>query len=102
MSVAATGTIASLRVRVQLTHTYIGDLELSLIGPDGTTVLLHNRTGAGTDNIFTVYPDLTAPAQSLSAFTGKASAGAWTLKIRDLAAADVGTLNFWELDFRTQ
>ncbi|HKH44541.1 MAG TPA: proprotein convertase P-domain-containing protein [Thermoanaerobaculia bacterium] len=101
INVAATGTIVSLRVRVDITHTYQGDLEVSLIGPDNTTVLLHNRTGSGTDNIQTVYADLTAPAQALSAFTGKATNGAWKLKVRDLAAVDTGTLNFWEIDFRT-
>jgi subtilisin-like proprotein convertase family protein len=100
INVAATGTVSDLRVRVNITHTYQGDLEVSLIGPDNTTVLLHNRTGAGTDNIITVYPDLTAPAQSLGAFTGKAIAGAWKLKVRDLAAIDTGTLNSWEIDFR--
>jgi subtilisin-like proprotein convertase family protein len=58
--------VADLRVWVNITHTYQGDLEVSLIAPDNTTVLLHNRTGAGTDNISTVYADLTAPAQSTS------------------------------------
>lgn len=101
INVAATGTIVSLRVRVDITHTYQGDLEVALIGPDNTTVLLHNRTGGTTDNIKTVYADLTAPAQSLSAFTGKAINGAWKLRVRDLAAADTGTLGFWEIDFRT-
>jgi subtilisin-like proprotein convertase family protein len=101
INVAATGTIVSLRVRVDITHTFQGDLEVALIGPDNTTVLLHNRTGGTTDNIQTVYADLTAPAQALSAFTGKAINGAWKLRVKDLAAADTGTLNFWEIDFRT-
>jgi subtilisin-like proprotein convertase family protein len=101
INVAATGTIVSLKVRVDITHTFQGDLEVALIGPDNTTVLLHNRTGSSTDNIKTVYADLTAPAQALSAFTGKAIAGAWKLRVRDLASADTGTLNFWEIDFRT-
>ncbi len=101
MNVAATGTVASLRVKVNITHTYKGDLEVALIGPDGTTVLLHNRTGASADNIVTVYPDLTASAQSLTAFNGKAIAGAWKLRVKDLASLDTGTLNSWEIDFRT-
>jgi subtilisin-like proprotein convertase family protein len=101
INVAATGTIVSLRVRVDITHTFQGDLEVALIGPDNTTVLLHNRTGSGTDNIKTVYADLTAPAQALSAFTGKSINGAWKLRVKDLASADTGTLNFWEIDFRT-
>lgn len=101
INVAATGTVVSLKVRVDITHTYQGDLEVALIGPDNTTVLLHNRTGSTTDNIKTVYADLTTPNQALSAFTGKAIAGAWKLRVRDLASADTGTLNFWEIDFRT-
>jgi subtilisin-like proprotein convertase family protein len=101
INVAATGTIVSLRVRADITHTYQGDLEVALIGPDNTTVLLHNRTGGTTDNIQTVYADLTAPAQALSAFTGKAIAGAWKLRVKDLASTDTGTLNSWEIDFRT-
>jgi subtilisin-like proprotein convertase family protein len=101
INVAATGTIASLSVRVDITHTYQGDLEVALIGPDNTTVLLHNRTGGTIDNLRTVYADLTAPAQALSAFNGKATNGAWKLRVRDLASADTGTLVFWELDLRT-
>jgi subtilisin-like proprotein convertase family protein len=101
INVPATGNIVSLRVRVDITHTFQGDLEVALIGPDNTTVLLHNRTGSGTDNIQTVYADLTAPNQALSTFTGKAINGAWKLRVRDLASADTGTLNSWEIDFRT-
>ena len=100
INVPATGTVTGVSVRVAITHTYQGDLEVALIGPDNTTVLLHNRTGAGTDNINTVYADLTAPAQALSAFTGKATNGAWKLRVRDLAAADTGTFTSWELDLR--
>jgi subtilisin-like proprotein convertase family protein len=101
INVPATGNVVSLRVRVDLNHTYQGDLEVALIGPDNTTVLLHNRTGGSADNIKTVYADLTAPAQALSAFNGKAINGAWKLRVRDLASVDTGTLNFWEIDFRT-
>ena len=79
-----------------------GDLEIALIGPDNTTVLLHNRTGSSTDNVNTEFPDLTAPAQSLAAFTGKAINGAWRLRVRDLAASDVGTFVSWTLSFQAQ
>ncbi len=97
LTVAGTGTITGVHVSVDITHTYIGDLEVSLIGPDNTVVLLHNRTGGSADNIATTYPDATAPAGSLGAFTGKAIAGTWKLKVRDLAALDTGTLNQWTL-----
>jgi subtilisin-like proprotein convertase family protein len=102
LNYAQTGTVASIRVKVGITHTYQGDLQVSLIAPDGTTVLLHNLTGAGTDNLNTEYPDLTAPAQALSAFTGRSIAGAWRLKVADLAGLDVGTLNSWTLSIGAQ
>ncbi len=101
-SYAQTGTVAAVKVRVHVTHTYKGDLEIALIGPDNTTVLLHNRTGGSTDNVITEYPDLTAPVQSLSAFTGKAINGAWKLRVRDLAAIDTGTLVSWTLSLQAQ
>ena len=75
---------------------------MSLIGPDNTTVILHNLTGAGTDNIQTEYPDVTAPNQSLTAFNGKAINGAWKLRVRDLAAQDVCTLVSWTLSLSAQ
>ncbi len=100
MSVSASGIVTSVRVRVDITHSHRGDLEVSLIAPDGTTVLLHNRTGASEHDLSTVYPDLTTPAQSLSALVGKSIAGTWKLRVRDLALLDTGTLNSWELDLR--
>jgi aminopeptidase S len=102
MNFAPTGTVSAVRVRVNITHTYQGDLEVSLIGPDNTTVILHNLTGAGTDNIQTEYPDVTAPNQSLAAFNGRAINGAWKLRVRDLAAQDVGTLVSWTLSLSAQ
>jgi subtilisin-like proprotein convertase family protein len=102
LSFAQTGTVASVKVKVGITHTYKGDLQVSLIAPDGTTVLLHNLSGGATANINTEFPDLTAPAQSLSAFTGKTITGAWKLKVADLAAQDVGTLNSWTLSLGAQ
>lgn len=101
LAYTGSGTVASVRVRVTVVHTYKGDLEIALIAPDGTTVLLHNLTGGSTDNVSTEFPDLTASAQSLAAFTGKTIAGNWTLRVRDLAAIDTGTLSNWTLSLGT-
>jgi subtilisin-like proprotein convertase family protein len=99
IDVQAAGTVSNLIVRADITHTFKGDLEVSLTGPDGTTVLLHNRTGWFLDDIDTVYPDQTAPVESLDVFKGKATQGAWSLKVRDLSSFGVGRLNSWEIDF---
>ncbi len=99
MDVPNSGAIGSLTVTVGLTHTYIGDLEVALIHPDGTTVLLHDRTGSDQDNLNTTYPVPTTPAQSLGSLAGKPMAGTWRLRVRDLAPTDSGTLNSWAIAF---
>ena len=88
ITVADSGTATSATVAVDITHTYIGDLKIDLVAPDGTTKTLHNRSGGGTDDIDQTYtPD----------FEGDSIAGTWTLRIRDNANSDSGTLNDWTL-----
>ncbi len=95
------GTATDVNVSVNITHTYKGDLVVTLIHPDGTSVILHNRTGGSADNIVTTFDTLTAPAQSLSVLNGKGGNGTWQLRVQDLAAADVGTINSWSIQVTT-
>lgn len=99
---AATGKVATVRVRVKVQHAYPGDLVLSLVGPDGTTVKLLNQPALGAPNIDTEFPDVTQTVQSLSAFQGKSIQGAWALKVQDVISVDVGTLVNWSLSFTAQ
>ncbi len=46
---------ATATVEVHIVHTYIGDLIVTLIAPDGSTYPLHNRAGGSTDNIDQTY-----------------------------------------------
>ncbi len=75
-------------VEVHIKHTYIGDLVVSLVAPDGTAYPLHNRTGGGADNLDQTY------ALDLS---GKARSGTWALRVQDTAAQDVGFIDSWTL-----
>lgn len=75
-------------VTVDITHTFIGDLVVSLIAPDGTAYVLHNRAGGSADDIKQTYP------VNLS---GEAANGAWKLRVQDLANGDIGQLNRWAL-----
>jgi hypothetical protein len=45
-----TAAVARVTVTLYLTHTYDSDLNISLIGPDSTTVLLSSANGANGDN----------------------------------------------------
>lgn len=97
-----------------LTHTFDGDLHISLIAPNATTVVLSDRNGGGSDNfIGTVFDDeaTTAIARGRAPFTGSFKAdgllsvfdgmdafGIWTLRVQHLAFRDVGSINSWALD----
>ena len=81
---------ATLKVEVNITHTYIGDLVVTLVAPDGSLYVLHNRAGGNTGNIVTTY---TVNASS------EVADGTWLLRVSDQANLDVGTLNVWSLVF---
>jgi len=92
--------VGDLDVDMDITHSYIGDLIVSLQSPSGTVVRLHNRTGGEADNIVTTYDDEgDAPdgPGTLADFDDEPSAGIWTLTVSDNAGQDVGTLNGWAL-----
>ncbi len=99
MVISGTGaTVTSgFNVDVNLTHTYIGDLVLTLQSPLGTNVILHNRSGGSADNIVGNYPGTLTPAGSLATLIGQPLDGTWSLRIQDLASIDVGTLNTWAI-----
>ena len=79
---------ATSAVEVHIQHTYIGDLVVSLIAPDGSAYVLQNRVGGSTDNIDQTYP------VNLS---GETANGTWTLRVQDAATIDTGTLTSWTL-----
>ena len=85
-----------IKVRVDITHTFIGDLCLTLIAPSGTSVVLHNRNGGSADKIKSTFDMTSTPG--LSMLSGQSLQGTWTLLVQDQAAADVGVLNLWELE----
>jgi len=95
---AEPGNVLSLRVRVDITHTYIGDLRLTLTAPNGAATILHNRNGGSAHNIRRSFDLAILP--NLSNLIGSPIAGNWTLHIQDLAPADTGTLNEWELELQ--
>lgn len=93
LEIAETAPIESLTVSVDIQHTYIGDLVISLLPPAETginSVTLYSRTGGSTKNLKQTFDATTTPA--LAKFSGKQCNGVWTLQIEDAAAQDFGTL----------
>jgi subtilisin-like proprotein convertase family protein len=93
-------------------HSWVDDLQFSLISPQGTEILFWNQP-CGNDDNFNINFDDEAPNNSwpcppingltykpdafLSAFDGQDAGGVWTLEIHDVANQDGGMLNSWGL-----
>jgi subtilisin-like proprotein convertase family protein len=88
IDVSDTALIGSLKVRVDITHSYIGDLTVEL-RHGGKTVVLHNRAGGGDDNLVEEY--------MVSDFIGESISGGWELFMADKANIDTGSLNKWSI-----
>lgn len=104
------GVVVSARVNI--THTYVGDLALYLISPSGTSITLSNRRGGAGDNftntVFTMSattsiasgtPPFTGnyiPDGNISTYSGNVN-GTWQLRVVDMDAADIGNITSWTL-----
>ena len=115
-----TAPISDLNFQLQINHTYVGDLIVTLTSPAGTVVTLVDRPGSpaplgifgcSSNNINTTLDDEAAtlvedqcdasplaiggthqPTGLLSAFDGESLAGTWVVSVTDNAGADTGTL----------
>jgi subtilisin-like proprotein convertase family protein/subtilisin family serine protease len=100
LSTAGDGNVRDIAVSVDITHTWIGDLSVSLIAPDGTRIPLHERSGGSDDNLIKTYTSATTPG--LGALRGQPAQGAWRLRVADLEARDIGKLNRWGLRIKRE
>jgi extracellular elastinolytic metalloproteinase len=93
---AEQGSVGALKVALDLTHTFVGDLRVELSAPSGQAATLHDREGGGQDNLILAF-DSSANGK-LADLLGEDIAGEWKLKVADLAGQDVGKLNVWSLE----
>ena len=99
--------IDDIDVHIELEHTWISDLQMTLISPDGTRVRLFNRHGGSGDDMKARFNDEAAtriqegaapfsgefkPQQKLSKLDGDPAKGLWKLRIRDRAWGDSGNI----------
>lgn len=124
-AVTGSGTISDLDLRIDdLEHSWLGDLTVELIHPNGTTrATIFERLGGGGYNGTAIsqaifdssasatlptagadpagHPPITGrvrPEESLGVFNGLPVAGTWKLRITDGYPGDSGTLNRWGLN----
>lgn len=102
-------------VNLDITHTWIEDLTITLTSPTGTSVNIIDQICGSDDDILLNLDDAATevipcpaddggtyrPGQLLSAFNGEGSQGDWTLAVFDGANEDPGTLNGWGLSIKS-
>lgn len=113
LNVPDSGTIGDVNLTTNITHTFLGDLEIDLIH-NGVTVRVMQDQCVSSDNMMITWDDEAPgviacaaaglptngtfiPLNALSAFDNMDKAGLWTLSVFDDAGADQGTLDNWQL-----
>ena len=114
-SVGTIGVDADIdNVALDITHTFDGDLTISLVSPSGVELILTDGNGGSGDNYTgTVFQDggadITADAAPFTgtfepeggtfaaAFAGESITGDWNLKVCDGAGGDSGTIDNFTL-----
>lgn len=120
VNVPMTGTISSVSVFNNITHTYLSDVVTDISSPQNPTTFIkaYNRfcgqgnaslnikffDGAGTLNCTAGGTTLqnVAPGESFAPFVGQNPQGTWTLRVYDVYTGDNGTLNSWGIEVCTQ
>jgi uncharacterized repeat protein (TIGR01451 family)/fimbrial isopeptide formation D2 family protein len=112
---ACSATAGSTTVGID--HTFVNDLDITLIAPNATSVLVINNTdGSGNNFCQTLLDDESGgpsiqsvatanapftgsftPASALSAFDGATANGNWQLQAQDFFAQDTGNIRAWSL-----
>ncbi|MAU15054.1 MAG: proprotein convertase P [Muricauda sp.] len=105
--------VSDVNVNLELDHTYLEDLIITLISPSGTEVTLISNTCGDLNNINAIFDDdgdpiectgspaisgSVTPLGSLASLKGESILGEWTLEIEDTAAGDGGSLIGFSLD----
>ena len=103
----------NLKINVDVTHSYVGDLIMQLQSPGGSFANIWNRTcnDAQYGNIDVTLEDGSpaivcgspttgtyAPANPLSVFDGEDINGTWNLVFVDFYNGDTGVVNEWSLE----
>ncbi|MGB5818516.1 MAG: reprolysin-like metallopeptidase [Saonia sp.] len=105
--------IADVNVNLDIDHSFLADLIISLTSPQGTTVILTSNSCGERANIDAIFDDdatafacginpgingTVKPLGSLASFNGESSLGEWTLTVVDTAPVDGGSINGFSLE----
>ena len=100
LAVSQTDPLTGIGIMVDVAHTYIGDLEIELTSPSGTTSQLKSSSSdeSGVDLHFLAVTSFNDPSsEALLPFLTESPQGTWELRVSDRLAQDTGTLTTWGL-----
>jgi len=96
IDVAQECSLARAAVTLDISHSYVADLRVSLRAPSGTEVVLHNHQ-SGSRRALATTIDWDDRRGVLHTLAGQSARGRWTLVVRDSVGADTGTLQSFSL-----
>ncbi|MGL6137307.1 MAG: proprotein convertase P-domain-containing protein, partial [Planktothrix sp.] len=96
IAITETSPIQDIQVTVEIEHSFLGDIEVWLVAPDGDQVLLQNRTLGVKTQLKTTYN--LQNTLYLRQFINVSALGNWQLKVIDAIPENTGTLKYWKLD----
>jgi subtilisin-like proprotein convertase family protein len=89
--------LVDIGVTVDIDHTSIGQLKVLVIHPDGTEIILHNRTGGNDDDLSRTWGMGGNTHGGLASLSDKPINGSWTVKVIDSKYYGYGKLNYVRL-----
>ena len=115
INVPTTGLVSDVNLSVNLTHTWISDINIALVDPLGVNQInIFSGSCSNNDNINATFDDQGSPivcattitgnvipSESLSIYNGSNPNGNWLVGVRDLAAADTGNVVSYTLTICT-
>ncbi len=104
------GAISNVSLDLDISHTWIGDLVITLESPSGTVATVFDGCG-NVDNLVATFADgnpafdcgasavgnTYSPVDAFSAFNGEMASGTWLLTVDDNVGGDNGTFNSFNL-----
>jgi subtilisin-like proprotein convertase family protein len=105
--------VSDVNVNLEISHTFLEDLTVSLISPTGTRVTLLSKNCGNLNNIIAAFDDegveincsgnpaingVVKPLGSLASFNGESTLGEWVLEVEDGAVSDGGSLDAFSLE----
>ena len=114
ISVAENTIMSAVKIGINVSHPFIGDLKITLTSPSGKTIQLLNASNCATQDMNAIFTDAGTilvcnnsvpgysgnlkPAEAFTAYIGDNAQGDWKLFLEDQGPGGIGTLVGWNIE----